>query len=91
MSGGELATLAASRRDFARSAPGHPVLWDRRNHNHKNYGVNAWPTAYLVGPDGKVFWQGDPHRLRHQADDRDEFRRRLEEQLERVDRTGGSR
>lgn len=84
VSGGDVATLAASRRDFARAKVSHPVLWDRDNANHTNYGVTRWPIAVLVGPDGTVFWQGDPLRLRHNADDRAEFRRRLDEQLGRV-------
>ena len=70
MSGGFPATLDASRRDFARAKVSHPVLWDRANTNHKTYGVTRWPTAFLVGPDGRVFWQGDPHALRHRADER---------------------
>jgi len=84
VSGGDVATLAASRRDFARSAPGHPVLWDGGNRNHRNYGVTDWPTAFLIGSDGKVFWQGNPHRLRHRADEHGEFLRLLTEQLDRA-------
>jgi len=38
----------------------HPVLWDAGCQNTKAYGVVAWPTAYLIGADGKVFWEGNP-------------------------------
>jgi hypothetical protein len=81
VSGGDVATLDASRRDFARATVSHPVLWDRGNANHKNFGVTRWPAAFLVGADGRVFWQGDPHALRHRPEERADFRRRLEEQL----------
>ncbi len=60
VSGGELATLKDSRKRLARWELGHPVLWDQANRNHKNYGINSWPAAYLLGADGKVFWQGNP-------------------------------
>lgn len=88
VSGGDVATLAASRRDLekGKAKVAHPVLWDRGNANHKLYGVTEWPYAVVVGPDGVVCWQGDPARLRHRADDRAEFRRRLEGQLGRVAR-----
>jgi hypothetical protein len=88
VSGGDVATLAASKRDFdrAKAKVAHPVLWDKGNANHKLYGVTEWPYAVLVGPDGRVFWQGDPARLRHRADDRDDIRHRLDEQLGRVAR-----
>lgn len=40
----------------------HPVLWDDQGRNNKAYGITAWPFAYLIGPDGKVFWEGNPTR-----------------------------
>ena len=91
VSGGAPATLDASRRDFGRAKVSHPVLWDRGNTNHKNYGVTRWPAAFLVGPDGAVFWQGDPLPLRHRPEERDDFRRRLEEQLGRARSSGDRR
>ncbi len=91
MSGGAEATLAASRRDFAKAKVGHPVLWDRANANHKNYGVTEWPSAFLVGPNGAVFWQGDPMRLGGRPGERAEFRRRLAEQLDRAKQPAGPR
>ena len=40
----------------------HPVLWDSENRNTREYGITAWPFAYLIGKDGKVFWEGNPAR-----------------------------
>ena len=41
----------------------HLVLWDKERQNHNKYGVTAWPTAYLVGADGRVVWEGSPARV----------------------------
>jgi hypothetical protein len=57
------------------------VLWDRDNLNHKNYGITSWPAAYLIGPDGKVFWQGNPERMQSHPDSVVKFRELLEAQL----------
>lgn len=40
----------------------HRVLWDKDCQNTRAYGISAWPFAYLIGPDGKVFWEGNPSR-----------------------------
>jgi hypothetical protein len=37
-----------------------PVLWDNGGKNCAAYGVRAYPSAYLVGVDGKVLWEGHP-------------------------------
>jgi thiol-disulfide isomerase/thioredoxin len=36
----------------------HPVLWDDDCRNTKAYGIKTWPFVYLIGTDGKVFWEG---------------------------------
>ena len=57
IAGGALATHEESKRLVERRDLRHPVLWDQDNRNHKNFGITAWPAAYLIGADGKVFWQ----------------------------------
>jgi hypothetical protein len=54
--------LEVMRRMVASQRLKHPVLWDPGRCNTKAYGVTAWPFAYLIGADGKVFWEGDPRR-----------------------------
>ena len=36
------------------------VLYDHKGTTCQNYGVRAYPTAYLIGRDGKVIWEGHP-------------------------------
>ena len=87
VSGGELASFADSTRRFRRNEKvAHPVLWDRDNRNHKNYAIMAWPSTYLVGPDGRVFWQGNAAAIRKRPDESAALRRALDEQLGRVER-----
>lgn len=38
-----------------------PVLFDRAGKNTRTYGVEGFPSAYLVGVDGKVIWEGVPN------------------------------
>ena len=59
----------------------HPVLWDRDNLNHKNYGITSWPVAYLIGPDGKVVWQGNPERMQNHPERLEQYRELLQLQL----------
>ncbi len=40
----------------------HPVLWDDDCRNTRAYGIKTWPFVYLIGADGKVFWEGNPSR-----------------------------
>ena len=63
INGGKFASLEQMRRDVAKRGIGHPVLWDRENQNHQRYGVQVWPSAYLLDSDGTVIWQGDPARI----------------------------
>lgn len=84
VSGGDLATFDESDRAFAKWQFQHPVLWDHGNRNHQNYGIKSWPSAWLMGPDGKVFWQGNPNRLSARPEDLQCFRSLLEEHLKKV-------
>ena len=36
------------------------VLHDTAGTTCRTYGVRAFPTAYLIGRDGKVAWEGNP-------------------------------
>jgi hypothetical protein len=84
VSGGELSTLETSRKYFGTQELNHPVLWDKGNQNHKNYGITSWPTAYLIGADGKVFWEGNPARVRFRAEDVESLKKLIEEHLKAV-------
>lgn len=55
-------SLKGMRRMVESQRLKHPVLWDEDRRNTKAYGVCDWPFAYLIGADGKVFWEGDPTR-----------------------------
>ena len=57
------------------------MLWDEANRNHKNYGIASWPTAYLIGRDGKVVWQGNPARMQDRPESLAEFRAVLKKSL----------
>ena len=35
-----------------------PVAIDTTKKTHKSYGVRAYPTTFLIAPDGKIAWQG---------------------------------
>ena len=82
VSGGEFASFDDSQKRLARNPVGHPVLWDEGNRNHKNYGIKGWPAAYLIGPDGRVFWQGNPAWIRNRAEETQQLRKLLQEQLQ---------
>lgn len=81
ISGGELATLDESKVNVESLNLLHSVLWDEGNHNHRNYGIASWPAAFLIGPEGKVFWQGNPNRMETRTDDEQNFRKKLQGQL----------
>jgi hypothetical protein len=86
VSGGELASLERSQKLLGDRELGHPVLWDEANRNHKTYGISSWPAAYLIGADGKVFWEGNPARARFRRQEVDEMRALLEKHLERTNK-----
>jgi hypothetical protein len=84
VSGGAAVGFAESRRRLAKWDIRHPVLWDAGNANAKAYAVTGWPSAFLIGPEGRVFWQGNPTSFRDDRDAERAFRERLERQLLRV-------
>ena len=49
--------LEVMRADGAR----FPVAYDSSGATSDRFGVKAYPTAYLVGRDGLVAWEGVPH------------------------------
>lgn len=81
VSGGEFASRDESQARVDAQDIRHSVLWDEDNRNHKNYEVTSWPAAYLIGADGKVFWQGNPARMQARPSEAENFRRLLESQL----------
>lgn len=81
VSGGQLASFEESSGHFAKNWAEHPVLWDRDNRNHDRFGVTSWPSAFLVGRDGRVFWQGNPERMEARPALRAAFEAALETQL----------
>src|SRR5262245_55980591 len=40
---------------------GFPVAYDATSATTNAYQVRAFPTAYVIGPDGTVVWEGIPH------------------------------
>lgn len=38
----------------------YPILHDASGSTCTTYGVQAFPSAYLIGRDGKVVWEGNP-------------------------------
>jgi peroxiredoxin len=36
------------------------TLWDEGGKLCKTYGIRGYPSAYLIGVDGKVLWEGVP-------------------------------
>jgi hypothetical protein len=86
VSGGEYAEFDRSRERLEKWHVRHPVLWDRENQNTKAYAISGWPSAYLIGPDGRVFWQGNPATFPTRKDDEEEFRTVLRSELGRVKR-----
>ena len=59
----------------------HPVLWDAGCQNTRAYGITAWPFAYLIGADGRVFWEGNPSRWIRREKKVKEMRRLIEAEL----------
>ena len=64
----------------------HRVLWDEDCQNTRAYGISAWPFAYLIGPDGKVFWEGNPSQWIHRAEKADTLRLLIEHKLAGINR-----
>ena len=81
ISGGKLATYQESQKDWQTWKLTHSALWDKDNRNHDNYGIASWPTCYLIGPDGKVFWEGNPAVSLRRERELTAFKKLLEEKL----------
>jgi hypothetical protein len=47
--------------------------------------LKNWPVAYLVGTDGKVFWEGNPARVVARPEEVQALKRLIEAQLENVE------
>ncbi|HKA05785.1 MAG TPA: hypothetical protein VKD71_00915 [Gemmataceae bacterium] len=84
VSGGECIEFDRSRQRLEKWNVHHPVLWDRDNKNIKAFAISGWPSAYLIGADGRVFWQGNPATLPSRQDDEEAFRRALVAQIAKV-------
>jgi len=49
----------------------HEPVLQRRDEVSRAFGVQAYPTNYVIGPDGRVLWRGvgwDPDALRAAVD-----------------------
>jgi hypothetical protein len=81
VSGGQYAEFGRSRQRLEKCKPPHAVLWDRDNKNTRAYAISGWPSAYLIGADGRVFWQGNPATFPSRKEDAEAFRRALVAEL----------
>jgi hypothetical protein len=88
VSGGKYADFDFSRTLLKKWDIRHPVLWDKDNKNIRTFEIGGWPSAYLIGTDGTVFWQGNPGHLRSRVEDEQKFRATLEAELEKAKRVG---
>jgi hypothetical protein len=84
VSGGD-AEFAPSRRRLSRWVVTHPVLWDRGNATAKAYGITEWPSAFVIGPDGTVVWQGNPAAITRDKETEADFRELLQKQLRQAE------
>jgi len=82
--GGEFESLDVVKKSVATKKVQHLVLWDAGCRNHENYEVRAWPSAYLLGTDGRVIWEGNPARVINRKKPAERFRLLLETELELV-------
>ena len=83
INGGKFETRELVRESVLNQRVPHLVLWDKDCQNTKSYGIEAWPTAYLIGRNGRVAWEGNPARVINR---RQEYRK-LKELLENELRT----
>ena len=81
VSGGQDAEFDRSRDRLQKWKVRHPVLWDRDNKNTRACAISGWPSAYLIGADGRVFWQGNPATFPSRKNDAEAFRRALVAEL----------
>ena len=73
--------LQAMRKTVEGKQLHHPILWDDACQNTRAYGIEAWPFVYLIGPDGKVFWEGNPSRWLGRPKKAKEMRALIERKL----------
>ena len=57
---GAMDSLAAVQSHVKSARLPFAVLHDVAGTTSRTYGVRAYPTAYLIGRDGKVIWEGHP-------------------------------
>ncbi len=83
ITGGEQEPLEVVKKNAEKLCLKHPVLWDKDCRNHRQYGLKKWPVAYLIGTDGKVFWEGNPARVVNRPEHLREFRKLIEAELKK--------
>jgi hypothetical protein len=84
INGGRYETLKNVRELVIEKKIRHAVLWDEDCLNHQNYGVDAWPTAYLIGIDGRVVWEGNPFIALHRPKLHRKLKSVIESQLKLI-------
>ncbi|MEE3369599.1 MAG: hypothetical protein VX346_09685 [Planctomycetota bacterium] len=84
---GQQETLETQKKSVIRQQVPQFVLWDEANRNTQNYGIKAWPIGYLIGPDGKVKWEGNPARTIRRTKPHRQLVELLESNLKQVRRT----
>src|SRR5262249_8110017 len=52
--------LEPARTAFAAKKLPYAVFHDTKGSTIAAYGIRGFPTAYLIGKDGKVIWEGNP-------------------------------
>jgi peroxiredoxin len=57
---GERDSLEELKAHIQEAGIAFPVLHDEQGQLCDRFGVQAYPTAYLIGRDGNVLWQGHP-------------------------------
>ena len=75
---GKLDTREAVQTAVEKGSLPYAVLWDKDARNCDAYGVKAYPSAYLIGVDGAVVWEGVPNPKN------DEMEKALKAELEKV-------
>ena len=84
ITGGEAEPLEVVKKNAEKLGLKHPVLWDKDCRNHRQYGLKNWPVAYLIGTDGKVFWEGNPAKVVDRPERVREFRELIEAELKKI-------
>lgn len=57
---GDRDSLEELKAHMQAAGVGFPVLHDEAGQLCDRFGVRAYPTAYLIGRDGQVLWEGHP-------------------------------